>query len=77
MFRWNKIIIFKINYSMKKEKKLASGIANGLLFGTAVGVLTKNIGLWLSVGIAIGAGVGNSLMHRDNNKGQCGSAPKK
>jgi len=62
---------------MKKEKKLASGIAIELLFGTAVGVLTKNIGLWLSLGIAIGAGVGNSLMHRDNNKGQCGSTPKK
>jgi len=26
---------------MKKEKKLASGIAIGLLFGTVVGVLTK------------------------------------
>jgi len=26
---------------MKKEKKLASGIAIGLLFRTAVGVLTK------------------------------------
>jgi hypothetical protein len=62
---------------MKKEKKLASGIVIGLLFGTVVGVLTKNIGLWLSVGIAIGAGVGNSLMHRDNNKGQDGYTPKK
>ena len=62
---------------MKKEKKLASGIAIGLLFGTVVGVLTKNIGLWLIVGIAIGAGVGNSLMHRGNNKGQDGSTPKK
>ena len=62
---------------MKKEKKLASGIAIGLLFGTVVGVLTKNIGLWLGVGIAKGAGVGNSLMHRGNNKGQEGSTPKK
>ena len=53
---------------MKKEKKLESGIAIGLLFGTALGVLTKNIGLWLGVGIAIGAGLGNSLMHRDNKK---------
>ena len=77
MFRWNKIIIFKISCSTKKEKKLASGIVIGLLFGTVVGVLTKNIGLWLSVGIAIGAGVGNSLMHRDNNKGQDGYTPKK
>ena len=42
---------------MKKEKKLASGIAIGLLFGAALGVLTKNIGLWLGVGIAIGAGL--------------------
>ena len=77
MFRWNKIIIFKISCSMKKEKKLASGIAIWLLFGTVVGGLTKNIGLWLGLGIAIGAGVGNSLMHRDNKKVQDGSTPKK
>ena len=77
MFRWNKIIIFKINCSIKKEKKLASGIVIGLLFGTVVGVLTKNIGLWIGVGIGIGAGVGNSLMHRDNKKLQGGSTPKK
>ena len=62
---------------MKKEKKLASRIAIGLLLGTVVGVLTKNIGLWLSLGIVIGAGVGNSLMHRDNKKVQDGSTPKK
>ena len=62
---------------MKKEKKLASGIAIGLLFGAALGVLTKNIGLWLGVGIAIGAGLGNSLMHRDNKKNHYGSTPKK
>jgi len=53
---------------MKKEQKLASGIAIGLLFGTIVGTLTNNIGLWLGVGIAIGAGVGNSLVLSDSKK---------
>jgi len=41
-----------------------------------VGVLTNNIGLWLGIGIAIGAGVGNSLMQSDNKKNQDDSTPK-
>ena len=53
---------------MNKEKKLGSGIAIGIVFGTVIGVLTDNIGLWLSVGIAIGAGVGTSLMQQGSKK---------
>ena len=49
---------------MKKEKKLAFGVAIGIVFGTIIGVATDNIGLWLSLGIAIGAGVGTSLMQQ-------------
>jgi len=30
----------------------------GVMTGTIVGVLTDNIGLWLPVGIALGAGIG-------------------
>ena len=47
---------------MKKEKNLAKGI--GIAIGSLVVVLTGNIGLWLPVGLAIGAGVGNSLQKK-------------
>ena len=33
-------------------------IAIGVVAGTIVGVITDNIGLWLPIGIAIGAGIG-------------------
>ena len=37
-----------------KEKSIAIGVVGG----TLVGVLTDNIGLWLPLGIAFGAGSG-------------------
>ncbi|MEO2143390.1 MAG: hypothetical protein ABGW83_04610 [Flavobacteriaceae bacterium] len=37
-----------------KEKSIAIGVVGG----TLVGVLTDNIGLWLSLGIAFGVGIG-------------------
>lgn len=37
-----------------KEKSIAIGLVAGLI----VGVITKNIGIWLPVGIALGAGIG-------------------
>jgi len=33
-----------------------------------IGTLTNNIGLWLSIGIAIGAGAGTSLMKQGEKK---------
>ena len=38
-----------------KIKKQVIGIALGTGFGTLIGTLTNNIGLWLRIGIAIGA----------------------
>ena len=46
---------------MKPEKKTTLGAAYGVAFGVIIGVLTDNIGLWLSLGIAIGCGVGSYL----------------
>tara|TARA_R110002073_G_scaffold53840_4_gene138867 strand:+ start:73465 stop:73641 length:177 start_codon:yes stop_codon:yes gene_type:complete len=34
----------------------------------SLGVLTDNLALWLSVGLAIGAGVGTSLMKQGDKK---------
>ena len=53
---------------MKREKQIIFGIGSGMVIGTAIGVATDNIGLWLPVGIAIGAGVGNSLMKKASKK---------
>jgi len=43
---------------MEKERPLTSGLALGVAAGSVIGVLTDNIGLWIPVGIAIGAGIG-------------------
>jgi hypothetical protein len=43
----------KREFSIKEK---AIGI--GVMSGTIVGVLTDNIGLWLSLGIAFGVGIG-------------------
>ena len=40
-----------------KEKSIGIGVVGG----TLVGVLTDNIGLWLSLGIAFGVGIGFTL----------------
>ena len=46
-----------------KEKSIALGVITGVL----VGVITKNNGIWLPVGIAIGAGIGYT---RNENRNQ-------
>ncbi|MBT6169721.1 MAG: hypothetical protein HOH98_03125 [Flavobacteriaceae bacterium] len=38
------------------EKSIAIGVVGGII----IGVLTDNIGLWLPVGIALGAGIGTT-----------------
>ena len=48
----------------KKFKLNEKFIAIGLMAGGIVGVITKNIGVWLPVGIAIGVGLG---FYRDEN----------
>jgi len=48
-------------YLMEHPQKFSfrqKSIAIGVIAGVLVGVFTKNIGIWLPVGIAIGAGIG-------------------
>ncbi len=40
----------KPEFTKSQEKYIALGV----VFGTVIGVLTDNIGLWLALGIAIG-----------------------
>ena len=37
------------------KMKKGSGVALGIIFGTVLGVVTDNLGLWLSMGIVFGA----------------------
>tara|TARA_B100000809_G_scaffold66768_1_gene63612 strand:- start:127 stop:300 length:174 start_codon:yes stop_codon:yes gene_type:complete len=46
-----------------KEKSIGIGV----MTGTIVGVLTDNIGLWLSLGIAFGVGIGFTLTEKKGN----------
>ena len=39
---------------MKTKIKNFSGVALGLLFGVIIGIAQDNIGLWISLGLAIG-----------------------
>ena len=50
---------------MKKENKLEVGTAFGILIGTIIGISTDDLGLWISLGMIIGAGVGTTLMEKD------------
>ncbi len=42
--------------STKKETSTAMGLGIGI--GAIIGILTDNVGLWLPLGLAIGAGIG-------------------
>ena len=46
---------------MSKHKNTGRGVALGVVFGTLLGVLTDNIGLWLPIGIALGAAFSQTL----------------
>jgi hypothetical protein len=50
-------------YPMKKDRKFTfkeKAIAYGLVAGITIGLITDTIGLWLSLGIVFGAGIGSS-----------------
>ncbi|MEK9997801.1 MAG: hypothetical protein VW851_02930 [Cryomorphaceae bacterium] len=46
------------------DEKVVPYITAGLIIGILVGALTDNIGLWISLGIAFGAGVGYSRIEK-------------
>lgn len=50
-------------YPMKKDRKFTfkeKAIAYGLVAGITIGLITDTIGLWLSLGIVFGVGIGSS-----------------
>ena len=51
-----------------KNKQKGYYIGLGLIAGTIVGVLTENIGLWLSLGIVFGAAMETQHTEAKNKK---------
>ena len=44
-----------------KESKISIGAGIGLLAGIIIGSASENIGLWISLGLCFGAGIGTVL----------------
>ena len=44
-----------------KESKISMGAGIGLLAGIIIGSASENIGLWISLGLCFGAGIGTVL----------------
>lgn len=42
---------------MDKKLKRGQGMAIGIVLGTVIGVLLDNMGAWLAIGVALGAGI--------------------
>ena len=59
---------FKKNIMKRKNKQKGYYIGLGLISGTIVGVLTDNIGLWLSLGIVFGAAMETQHTETKNKK---------
>jgi hypothetical protein len=51
---------FKNNKDRDTKKETSTVMGLGIVVGAIIGILTDNVGLWLPLGIAIGAGVGVS-----------------
>ncbi|MBI1222441.1 MAG: hypothetical protein GC180_07550 [Bacteroidetes bacterium] len=52
--------------AMSKKKSVFPGLAIGAAIGTALGVAFDNLTLWLSLGIAVGAGLAISFTQKKN-----------
>lgn len=44
------------------------GIALGIAIGTAIGVATDDLAVWMSVGVALGAGISTACLPRKKNQ---------
>ena len=40
--------------NMKKQNKIALGVSSGVVIGALIGIATGDLGLWISLGLAIG-----------------------
>ena len=52
---------------MKYENKLGVGIVLGIAFGSVIGIITGNHGLWIALGIIFGTVIGKALTRKKRN----------
>ncbi|MEY2962940.1 MAG: hypothetical protein RL754_201 [Bacteroidota bacterium] len=52
----------------ENNKTLQKYIGIGLMVGVVVGSITKNMGLWISLGLAFGAALGYQMMAREKKE---------
>jgi len=48
----------------KEDKIIVQFTSYGLMAGVVFGVLNDNLGLWIAIGVAIGAGLGFAKMEK-------------
>lgn len=53
---------------MKNDHQESVPIMAGLLLGTLLGIQQSNLGLWLSLGIALGAAIQCTINHLPNSR---------
>ena len=46
---------------MKHQKEQGAGMVIGIAIGTAIGIATDNLGVWIAIGLVFGAGIGNRM----------------
>ena len=55
-----------------KNRGFNSAIAARLGLGIAIGLAMDNLGLWIAIGVAIGAGLGTTLFKKGSEKSNDG-----
>ena len=51
-----------------RKSKLASGMVMGMAIGAVIGIALDNIGVWISIGLVFGAGVGKRLSNKEEEE---------
>lgn len=57
--------LFYLTHMEKKEDKIIAQFTSyGLMAGVVIGAINDNVGLWIAIGVAIGAGLGFVKMEK-------------
>lgn len=55
---------------MKKENIQSKSIGIGMIIGCVIGIVTDNIGLWLSLGLVFGVAYGQTQKKKNNDEAE-------
>lgn len=54
---------------MDSSSNMAKGVALGMIMGCAIGILLDNVGAWMAIGLAFGAGLGKRMDMKEKENG--------